>query len=85
MVMTPTQALTIDFRTEAWGKPPYNGATTYRPDFDRWLAGKAVEAGATLVCSTVATGLLRDAAGRIVGVRTDRPDGDLAAKVVDRL
>jgi electron transfer flavoprotein-quinone oxidoreductase len=82
MVMTPTQALTIDYRTEAWGKPPYNGATTYRPDFDRWLAGKAVEAGATLVCSTVATGLLRDAVGRVVGVRTDRPDGDIAAKVV---
>ena len=35
-----------------------------------------------LVCSTTATGLLRDRAGRVVGVRTDRPDGDLAASVV---
>src|SRR5512135_2113954 len=25
MVMTPTQALTVDFRTQAWGEPPYNG------------------------------------------------------------
>ena len=56
--------------------------TTYRADFDSWLAGKAVEAGAQLVTSTVATGLLRDAAGRVVGVRTDRPDGDLRAKLV---
>jgi len=82
MVATPTQALTVDFRTESWGRPPYNGMTTYRAEFDRWLAGKAVAAGATLVTSTVATGLLRDEAGRVAGVRTDRPDGDLRARVV---
>ena len=82
MVLTPTQALTVDFRTEAWGAPPYNGATAYRPDFDHWLAGKAEADGAQVVCSTTATGLLRDADGRIVGVRTDRPDGELRARVV---
>jgi electron transfer flavoprotein-quinone oxidoreductase len=81
IIMTATQALTVDVRAEAWGSAPYNGATAYRPDFDRWLADKAVEAGAQLVCSTTATGLLRDG-GRIVGVRTDRPDGDLAASMV---
>jgi electron transfer flavoprotein-quinone oxidoreductase len=81
-VMTPTQALTVGYSTDAWGRPPYNGMTCFRPDFDPWLAGKAVDAGAALVTSTVATGLLRDAAGRIAGVRTDRPDGDLPAKVV---
>ena len=81
MIMAATQALTIDVRAEAWGGAPYNGATAYRPDFDRWLADKAVEAGAQLVCSTTATGLLRDG-GRIVGVRTDRPDGDLTASMV---
>ena len=82
MILTDTQAVTVDFRTEAWGGPPYNGATAYRPDFDHWLAGKAEQAGAHLVCSTTAIGLLRDAAGAIVGVRTDRPDGDIRAKVV---
>src|SRR5579862_8249286 len=46
MVMTPTQALTVDLRTASWGEPPYNGATAYRPDFDAWLASKAVDAGA---------------------------------------
>jgi len=81
MVLTGSQALTIDFRTEAWGEPPYNGATAYRPDFDAWLAGKAEAAGAGVVCSTTVTGLLREA-GRVVGVRTDRPDGDLTAPVV---
>jgi electron transfer flavoprotein-quinone oxidoreductase len=82
MVMTPTQALTVDYRSQAWGAPPYNGMTAYRSDFDGWLAGKAVAAGARLVTSTVATGLLRDPAGRVVGVRTDRPGGDLRAAVV---
>jgi len=82
MVLTGTQALTIDFRSEAWGSAPYNGMTAYRADFDRWLAGKAVEAGARLVTSTVATDLLRDESGRVVGVRVDRPDGDLSARVV---
>lgn len=81
MVMSETQALSIDFRTDAWGSPPYNGATAYRPDFDAWLADHAVAAGAQLVCSTTVTGLIFDD-GRVVGVRTDRPDGDLTAHVV---
>ena len=82
MMMTPTQALTVDFRTEAWGEPPYNGATAFRPDFDAWLAGHA-ERGRRRRSSArppppgcCATG------GRVVGVRTDRPDGDLTAEVV---
>jgi electron transfer flavoprotein-quinone oxidoreductase len=82
MIMTPSHALTVDFRSDAWGAPPYNGATAYRPDFDFWLAGHAQAAGAQLLTSTTATGLLRDTDGRVVGVRTDRPDGDLTADVV---
>ncbi len=81
MMMTDTQALTIDYRTTSWGEAPYNGATAFRPDFDNWLAGHAVEAGAELICSTTAVGLLRED-NRVVGVRTDRPDGELTAEVV---
>jgi electron transfer flavoprotein-quinone oxidoreductase len=82
MIMTDTKALTIDFRSQAWGEPPYNGATAFRPDFDNWLAQHAVASGAQLVCSTTVTGLLRDGSGRITGVTTDRPDGDITASVV---
>ncbi|HEY2636076.1 MAG TPA: FAD-dependent oxidoreductase, partial [Solirubrobacteraceae bacterium] len=82
MVLTEAQALTVDFRTEAWGAPPYNGMTTSRARFDAWLADHAVAAGAELLTSTVATELLRDGAGRVAGVRTDRPGGDLRAHVV---
>ena len=82
MIMTAHQALTVDFRTQDWGRPPYNGATAHRAELDTWLAGLAERAGALLIPSTVATGLLRDAGGAVVGVRTDRPDGDLTARVV---
>jgi electron transfer flavoprotein-quinone oxidoreductase len=85
MMLTPTQSTTIDFRTTAWGEPPYNGATALRSEFDSWLADRAVEAGATLITSTTVTGLRREGdtpTGAIVGVATDRPDGDIDADVV---
>ncbi|MFM8383020.1 MAG: FAD-dependent oxidoreductase, partial [Actinomycetota bacterium] len=82
MLLSETGALNIDYRSENWSRPPYNGATAYRPDFDHWLAQRAVEAGAELICATTVTSLLRDEAGRVAGVRTDRPDGDLTAEVV---
>ena len=71
MLVSGEKALTVDYRSDNWSHPPYNGATAYRPDWDSWLADKAAGDGATLVCSTTATGLLRDGA-RVVGVRTDR-------------
>ncbi|GAC1373872.1 MAG: FAD-dependent oxidoreductase [Acidimicrobiales bacterium] len=82
MILTPTQSLSVDFRSSTWGSAPYNGCTTMRPDFDAWLAGTAEAAGADLITSTTATGLIRDAAGAVAGVRTDRPGGDLRARVV---
>jgi electron transfer flavoprotein-quinone oxidoreductase len=81
MLLTETQSLTIDFRSERWGSAPYNGCTTFRPDFDSWLANKAEASGATLITSTTAIGLLRDGGGRISGVRTDRPGGDIEAPI----
>lgn len=81
MLLTGHQSLCIDYRTTAWGEEPYNGFTAYRPDFDRWFASRAEDAGAVLVTSTTATGLVRDGQGRVAGVRTDR-EGDIRARVV---
>ncbi len=81
LLLTDEQSVSLDFRTAKWARPPYNGCTTLRPDFDAWLAGKAEEAGATLICSTTVTGLIRDGGGRVMGVRTDRPGGDIDALV----
>ncbi|MET0146764.1 MAG: FAD-dependent oxidoreductase [Ilumatobacteraceae bacterium] len=82
MMLTDDQALTVDYRSGSWGRPPYNGATAFRPDFDHWLAGKAEHDGADLVTSTTVVGLLRHPDGAVAGVRTDRPDGDITARVV---
>ena len=81
MLLTDHQSLCIDYRSTAWAQAPYNGATAYRPDFDKWLADEAVKAGATLVSSTTATGLVRTNRGLVGGVKTDR-EGDLTANVV---
>ncbi len=81
-MLTGSQSVSVDFRTDAWGSAPFNGMTTLRSAFDSWLAGKATDAGAHLLTSTVATGLLRDDAGRVAGVRTDRDGAELRAKVV---
>jgi electron transfer flavoprotein-quinone oxidoreductase len=82
MMMTESQSVAVDFRSEAWGAAPFNGMTTLRSAFDSWLAAKATDSGARLLTSTVATGLVRDSAGRVVGVRTDREGAELRGKVV---
>jgi len=65
-----------------WRREPHNDSyTVFRGEFDEWFAEQAVEAGATLVTETTVTGLLRE--GReIVGVETDRPDGEIEAPYV---
>ncbi len=60
----------------------FNVFTVGRAKFDRWFADQASQKGALVVCSTVVTDLLRDSNGKVIGVRTDRPDGDLNADVV---
>jgi len=60
----------------------YNSFTVGRAKFDRWFAEQAKGKGALVACGTVATDLLRDENLRVVGIRTDRPDGDILAKVV---
>ncbi len=81
MVLSGDRALSVDYRTDAWGAAPYNGVTTYRSRWDQWLADHAVAAGAELFVATTATGLLREGR-RVVGVTTDRPDGEFTASNV---
>jgi electron transfer flavoprotein-quinone oxidoreductase len=74
-------ALSVDFRTQHFATPPYNGLTVLRPKFDRWLASKAQEAGALLITSTVVDDLLYDGE-RVIGVRCRREAGELYAPLV---
>jgi electron transfer flavoprotein-quinone oxidoreductase len=57
-LLTPEDSLALDFKTARFAQPPYNGFTTLRAKFDRWLAGKVEEAGALVAASLEADGLL---------------------------
>lgn len=69
----------LDYKTAAFGRPPYNGYTVLRARFDRWLAEQAEEAGAMLVPGIWVESLLQED-GRITGVLAG--DDTLLADVV---
>ncbi|TMW71864.1 FAD-dependent oxidoreductase [Alteribacter natronophilus] len=73
--------VTSSYKGLEWGREPYNNFTVLRAKFDQWFASKAVEQGALLINETVVTECIVED-GRVVGVRTDRPDGDVYADVV---
>ncbi|MGD9896276.1 MAG: FAD-dependent oxidoreductase [Candidatus Methylacidiphilaceae bacterium] len=62
------------------GSPP-DRYTILRAQFDKWFAKKAQEAGVLLICETTVLDLLREGK-RVVGVRTDREDGEVYADIV---
>src|SRR5947209_10785113 len=74
-------ATSLDFRTNRFNKPPYNGFTILRPKFDRWLAGKAEEAGTLVITSTVVDALLYKGK-QVIGVCCRREEGYLYAPIV---
>ncbi|ELZ79778.1 FAD dependent oxidoreductase [Haloferax larsenii JCM 13917] len=72
----------VSMRPSAWSDDPHNDSyTVLRRRFDEWFAKQAEEAGVTLITETTVTDVLRDG-DTIVGVRTDRPDGEIRAPVV---
>jgi len=56
--------------------------TVLRARFDRWFAEQAMEVGALLIGKTTVTDFLRGGRGEVVGITTDRPEGDLYAPIV---
>jgi electron transfer flavoprotein-quinone oxidoreductase len=79
-LMGKDSAVTLGHRNEAY-KDPINCWTGLRVKFDQWFANKAVQAGALPIYETVALELIREG-DKVVGVRTDREDGNLYADVV---
>ncbi|XJZ28300.1 FAD-dependent oxidoreductase [Bacillota bacterium Lsc_1132] len=80
-MMDKESVVSFGYKGLEWGVEPYNNFTVLRAQFDQWFAKKAVEAGALLINETVVKECLVEN-GKVVGVRTDRPDGDLFADVV---
>ena len=69
------------YRSDSFNKPPYNRYTILRAQFDKWFSEKVREAGALVICETTATDLIMDG-NRVVGVQTDRENGEVFADIV---
>ena len=79
-VLAEDSAVTFGHRNNRYKEPP-NCWTGLRVKFDQWFASQAEKAGALPIYETVVTELLREGE-KVVGVRTDREDGDLYADIV---
>lgn len=80
-MMDKESVVQFGYKGLEWAVEPYNNFTVLRAQFDQWFARKAVEAGALLINETVVTECIVEN-GKVVGVRTDRPDGEAFADVV---
>lgn len=81
MMLDKQSATTFSYKGLEFAEEPFNNFTVLRSKFDQWFAGKAVEQGALLINETVVLECIVKN-DKVVGVRTDRPDGDLYADVV---
>lgn len=55
--------------------------TVIRANLDKWFSKKVQDAGALLICETTVLELLKEG-NRVVGVRTDRANGEVRADIV---
>jgi electron transfer flavoprotein-quinone oxidoreductase len=69
------------YRSQKFAEEPYNAYSVLRSEFDRWFATKAEEAGAEVYPEFTVTDLLWED-GKVIGVSTGEPDGELYAHVV---
>ncbi|MBE0428668.1 MAG: FAD-binding protein [Thermoleophilia bacterium] len=80
-ICTKDATIRGSYETEDFGVEPCNAYSVFRSRFDKWLAGQAKAKGAYLITETLVEDLIQEN-GRVTGVRTGRPDGDLRADVV---
>ncbi|HYG89496.1 MAG TPA: FAD-dependent monooxygenase [Azospirillum sp.] len=71
-----------NYRSDAFNTDKPNRYTIIRANIDKWFSEKIRGAGALQICETTVTELLRDASGKVYGVRTDRVGGEIHADVV---
>ena len=81
LMLTEDALLGATYRSQRFAEPPYNAYSVLRSPFDRWYATKAEDAGAEVFPEFTVTDLLWED-GRVVGVTTGDPDGELFARCV---
>ena len=81
LVLTEDAALGATYRTMRFAEPPYNAYSVLRAPFDRWHAELAATEGVEIFSEVAIADVLWED-GRVVGVTTGEPDGELLADVV---
>ncbi|MEZ4520991.1 MAG: FAD-dependent oxidoreductase [Thermomicrobiales bacterium] len=81
MLLTEDSHIGLSYRTQEFAKSPHNAYSVLRADWDQWFAGQAEEAGAFIIPEMIVRDLLWND-GKVDGVTTGMPDGDLRADVV---
>lgn len=81
-MMDDTSHVGMHYRSEDFNEEKPNRYTIIRAQFDKWFNREVRNAGATVLCETTVTELIRNNAGKVVGVRTDREGGVVMADVV---
>ena len=81
-MLDETSHMGVHHRSDQFNEQTADRYTIIRAQFDKWFSREVRAAGATLLCETTVTDLIRDPAGRVVGVRTDRDGGEVHADVV---
>ncbi|MBM7693137.1 electron transfer flavoprotein-quinone oxidoreductase [Peribacillus deserti] len=79
-MMDKESTVSFGYKGLEWAQEPYNNFTVLRAKFDQWFAKKGVEAGVLLINETVANQCIVEN-GKVIGIRTDRPDGEVYADV----
>ena len=74
-------SFSMDYRSTKYTEAPYNAFTVLRSKFDKWYAMQVESEGVTLLTNTVVKDLIWEK-DRVIGVKTDRENGELYADVV---
>lgn len=80
-ILDEKSSVGFNHKNDLFNEEPYNCHTVFRAKFDRWFADEAEKAGALIINNTVVREAIVEN-GKVVGVRTDRPQGDVYANTV---
>ena len=78
--MDPAAQMAVDFTSPELAQEGRDSYSVLRGPFDQWLASKAEEAGAEYICGIAVEELLKDDAGRVIGVRAG--EDEITSQVV---
>ena len=81
-MISPDSVVRIMHKSQEYQKEPADSYVALRAKVDDWFAQQAVSLGVLLITKTVVSGFIKDEKGRVIGVQTDRPEGDVYAPIV---